>query len=94
MSKSEYLVDSIEDGGKRHFSVDLNLNEAEQVSLSVALKDILASNCVKMIGDKVVSSGTDFYPESHLGQLVNLAKRVDAIRCGRRTWNNGRGGAR
>ncbi len=76
--------------GKHVFSVDLNLNEQEQVSLRLALRAALDSHGVSIVHGEVVDSGSPFHPNSHIGTLVNLYRRVDDAYHGRKTWNQRR----
>lgn len=89
-ARQDYRNDGIKDG-KSRFSIDLNLNERDQISLSVALREALDKHGVAMMHDKIVSQPAGgFHPDSHVGVLVDLYRRVDAALHGRKTWNRGR----
>lgn len=89
-NRHEYRTDGIENGRHR-FSVDLNLNEADQISIKLALQAALDSAGVSMVHGEIVRQPEGgFHPSSHMGTLVDLYRRVDAALHGRKTWNRGR----
>lgn len=77
----------------RSISVDLNLNESEQTSLIVVLREALAAAGIRMSHERVAENAApdvEIPPTSHLGLMIDLYKRIDAARHGRKTWNRGR----
>lgn len=87
-------VETVENNYFDGNAIYLKLTEPELTSLALALRDVLASHGVKMSHEKIVESvNTDGSPRdefpanSHLGELVQLYRRVDAARHGRKTWN-------
>ena len=79
--------------GDRHkFSIDLNLNADDQISLSLALKSAIEAAGISMVhGEIVRNTRTEpFHPSSHIGRLVDLYRRVNAAQHGRKTWNRSR----
>lgn len=91
-NRSDYRLDRIEpDTGRHRFSADVNLDEAEQTSLRVVLRDALERAGVMMQHEEIISQPAGgVHPGSHLGVLVDLWRRLDACYHGRKTWNRGR----
>ena len=90
--RHDYRNDGIIVDGKHRFSIDLNLNSDDLISLSLALKSALGEAGIGMMHEEIVSNTRTepFHPISHLGRLVDLYRRVDAALHGRKTWNSGR----
>lgn len=86
-ASNEYRVIGRDARGTHTFSADLELTQEEQVSLSLALKEALAAQGIRMCHEEIVSQTKDFHPASHTGKLVELYRRVDAMLHGRHTWN-------
>jgi hypothetical protein len=78
-ARSEYLHT---DAGP---TANLNLTADERTSLIVGIDQALRVYGVTRNGDSF--GGADYAPDSHVGNLVGLARRLDAMACGRRTWN-------
>lgn len=77
---------------RRDNSIDLNLRQDELTSLSLVLKVALDKFGIAMMHDKIVRDDRNepFHPNSHVGKIVDLAKRVDGALHGRKMWNRGR----
>lgn len=89
-ARHEYRNDGVSDG-RHKFSIDLNLTEQDQISLSLVLREALDRHGVSMIHSEIVRQPADgFHPDSHLGKLVDLHRRVDAALHGRKAWNRNR----
>jgi hypothetical protein len=88
--RNEYRNDGLKDG-KIQFSIDLNLNENEQTSLILVLRDALDKHGVSMLHQEVVRQPMGgYHPESHIGTLIDLYRRVDVALHGSKNWNRDR----
>ena len=68
--------------------LDFHLNDNELISLSIVLWQELESHGIKIIGSEYTSdSYRDFHPDSHLGTLVSLYRRVRRVRMGHKQYN-------
>lgn len=86
-TKSEYTVTGKDATGRHAFSVDLNLTESEQTTLSVVLREALERAGFAL---QERDGKRDVHPNSHLGLMVSLYRRIYAARHGSKTWNQGR----
>lgn len=76
----------IEGDYTRDHEIYLRLSDSDLLSLSIVLRDALAASGVRMCHEQIVEGAVE--PNgSHLHELVQLFRRVDAARHGRKTWN-------
>lgn len=80
-------------------NIKLDLTDAELSALSLAVEAKLATYGIVLCGREIVRRDdpqfADFHPDSHIGTLVTMARRLYAAKCGgnhgyRETiWRNG-----
>lgn len=86
-TKSEYTVTGKDAAGRHTFSIELNLTESEQTTLSVVLREALEHAGFDL---QERDGKRDVHPNSHLGLMLSLYRRIYAARHGSKTWNLGR----